>query len=342
MNPYRTFTKRFLILLGTLLLGLVVINMGIDPFFFFDTPRIKGINAVRTELDRHERLYKASEIARLKPRAILLGSSRVMVGCSPEDLKSITGLKAYNGAFSSASFEEVYHYFEHALYHQPELKVVVVGVDLFSFGQKEKVKPDFTLSRLKRSTVCWEDATKSLFTLQALQCSLKTLHANLFTTLAPSHLPDGQMTHAYMTDPEKDVILRVGDDAYIQSVMEGPYKDYKIDELKVALFRNLVAKCQERDIVLKVFFSPAKASYWAAIYQSDTWSSLEEVKRQLSAIYPIWDFSGFNCVTTQAIEKESNPLYYECSHFRPVVGKMILDKMFGKTVYPDDFGRILH
>jgi hypothetical protein len=68
---------------------------------------------------------------------------------------------------------------------------------------------------------------------------------------------------------------------------------------------------------------------------------LEKLKRQISAIYPVWDFSGFNCVTTQSLEKNGPSLYYECSHFRPYTGRLILAKLFEKTDEPLGFGYLL-
>lgn len=118
------------------------------------------------------------------------------------------------------------------------------------------------------------------------------------------------------------------------------YEHYRLDPEKINFFQKLVHRCQEKGIELKVFFSPTQAIYWEVIYRKGLWPILEELKHSLSSIYPIWDFSGFNCVTTSPLEGQGS-LYYECSHYRPAVGKMILDKMFNDANAAVDFGYLL-
>lgn len=334
---HKRFVKIFLFIFCTLLFLFVVINIAIDPFAIYQFPTIAKFNEVKVSLIKHERLYKAVELARKKPKAILLGSSRIFAGFDPHDIEAITGIETYNAALTGCNFEEIYHYFEHALYHQPDLKVVIVGLDFFGFSQNQKVRPGFKLERLKRFPITWEDLTTTLLTRDALKCSFETFKANLYENPIPNVLSNGQQNPEAAASP-KNEILAMGQVPYLKNVKKF-YQNWQLDEEKIELFQKLVDQCKNRSIELKFFFSPKSAIYWEVIYRSYLWSSFENLKRKLCAIYPIWDFSGFNCVTTGTLEQEIHqPLYFECSHYRPIVGKWMAEKMFNPLNRSIHFG----
>lgn len=65
---------------------------------------------------------------------------------------------------------------------------------------------------------------------------------------------------------------------------------------------------------------------------------LDRFKRKLVCLTDFWDFTGINSVTT-------NPYnYYESSHYRPLVGNMMLARMRVDKIVnsvPDDFGALV-
>lgn len=337
---YKLFLKTFAIILFSLIYSLALINFIIDPFGIYGFPQIERVNKAKTEMDKHERLFKAVQIAKRRPLSLLLGSSRVMAGFDPHDLEMIVNVPSYNGAFSGAVFEEQYHYFEHALYHQPNLQVIILGLDLFGFSQQAKPLGDFTLERLKGLPISWRDFYSSLFSFPSLLTSYTTFKKNFYQNPLNSILDNGQTNPAISSCSVSNPILKRGDLVYLKTNTLIHYTNYKFDEEKIELFRKLVQTCQDRSINLKVFFCPSQAVYWELVYRQEVWPVFEELKRKLSSIYPIWDFSGFNSVTTRAIEK-NHPFYYECSHFTPYVGKMILDRLFDRSHAPSDFGFLL-
>ncbi|WP_068469539.1 hypothetical protein [Candidatus Protochlamydia phocaeensis] len=340
-NPYRRFVFLFLAVSGIPILLLAFLNWMIDPFDYFQSPRHKW-NTVKIAWEKQQRLHQALEITRQKPEAIFLGSSRLMAGLDPADFSRMTGLKAYNAGFAGASMEEIYHYFEHALHHQPHLKVVVVGLDLFAFGKNKRPQKDFSEARLKNGTFEWKNSLSILMSKTALRSSFDTIRENLNGQALPYFLPNGLYNPAVIDSPNNEYLVK-GDLAYVKMIFENTdfYYRFSLGENKIQLFKQMVQQCQEKGIALKVFFCPSKAIYWESLYRKELWPVLEELKRKLSAIHPIWDFSGFNCVTTQALEATASPLYYECSHFRPFVGNLILQKIIGFSADPADFGYLL-
>jgi hypothetical protein len=339
---YRNFIISFLILTAILSASIMLFNFIIDPYDLHQTPKIEGLNKIKVEVEKQNRLYKAMEIARQRPKAILLGSSRVMGGFNSDDLTSMIGESTYNAGFGGASFEEVYHYFKHALNQQPDLKVAVIGLDSFSFSIHKKVQEDFSKERLNLlPTLLWKDVYASLFTKVALMGSYSTLIHNFNQTAVPVFMPHGQY-NPFLLANENNLILAKGDLDFVKRMFSSSalYRHFKLDEKKIEMFREIVQICQKRSIRLEVFFCPSKAMYWEALYQKGLWPDLEELKRQVSTIHPFWDFSGFNCVTTQ-LEEKDKPFYFECSHFTPYLGKIVLEKMFNRSSFHLDFGHYI-
>lgn len=325
-KDHRRFVSIFFLFLTPLLLGAAIINYAVDPFAIHQSPIVSKCNEVKVCLESHDRLHKAIEIGRKKPKALFLGSSRVLA-LQSDDFNQTNGLDFYNAGLRGANFEEIYHYFEHALYHQPDLKLVVIGLDFCAFNQALRPTADFSLERLKGKVVTWRDFNASLFSWDALKSSFITLKSNYYHN--PSQVAQNE-------------IVAKGDVAYLKMTLANDYKSYKTDPKKIQMFKQLVETCKKHSIELKAFFCPMQAIYWEAIYRHNLWPQFEDLKRQLCAIHPIWDFSGFNCVTMRTLEETvGESFYYECSHFRPIVGKLMAEKMFDSIQSPKDFGFLL-
>ena len=81
--------KRFsLVYFSSLVVALVLvatINIIIDPYQYFFTNKIPGLNLIKPEYEKYVMLSKAAEAKHIKAKIILLGSSRVMSGLSPSN-----------------------------------------------------------------------------------------------------------------------------------------------------------------------------------------------------------------------------------------------------------------
>ena len=329
-----------IVLLPIFLIG--ILNWLVDPYDIFFSARYKRINEIKTACKIQERLYRAIEVKRRRPDAIILGSSRPMCGIDLDYLKKGDYQCAYNAGFGGANIEEIYHFFEHAIYWQPNLKLVILGIDFFAFNLNNHPRPDFSPDYLKSGTLDFKHFLTLLFSKAALTRSYETVKNNAFDSeLLEPYLPNG-LHNPFLT--MQNYFYTKEDIEYIKlSFLENPdiYLKFELDYKKIIFFQKIVDRCLENNIELKVFFCPTKAIYWEAVYRMQLWTSLEDLKRRLSAIWPLWDFSGYNPVTTQAIEQADNPLYFETSHFRPYVGNLILDRLFDQPQALQDFGYYL-
>jgi hypothetical protein len=80
-------------------------NWLINPYDIFNSPEITGLNAYKSEVERHTRLSKVYQLESLKPEVILLASSRGLV--VPDVYFSPDDMKAYNLSLTSASTYEL-------------------------------------------------------------------------------------------------------------------------------------------------------------------------------------------------------------------------------------------
>ena len=90
---------------------------------------------------------------------------------------------------------------------------------------------------------------------------------------------------------------------------------------------------------MKVFISPAHATQGEVIRLTGYNPIYEDWKRQIVNITPVWDFSGYNSVTTAKINNNMEK-YSDNSHYMPFIGSFILNRLFGYETdkVPPDFG----
>lgn len=316
---YYRFIKKFLCFSVSLILSIMTINYIIDPFNIYSVATIQGLSHVKPEFQ--SRLTVALNTIKFKPKTIVLGTSRA-VHIPKEGLGNLCEEPFYNAGISGASFDEIHSYFLHALYLQPDLKRVILGIDLFSFHADRKPQIDFKSERIQNKHVNFNDLKDTLISYNALAASCKCAYLSFFDI--------------EIINP----IIEMGDNVYLQKMLESSenYKNYRIDPEKIEKFKNFVEICRNYKIDLQVYISPVKAFYWEFYYQNGLWPHVEDLKKQLCAIYPIWDFSGYNPITLETLDSDGESLYFECSHFTPYIGKLLVKRMLGETSSIDSIG----
>ncbi|MHB8138257.1 MAG: hypothetical protein ACYDGO_07675 [Smithellaceae bacterium] len=96
-----------------------------------------------------------------------------------------------------------------------------------------------------------------------------------------------------------------------------------------AVLKELVSLSQENHFRLIFFITP----FYSQLYLNHA-EALLTAKERLATLTDYYDFSGFNSVTTNALN------YYEESHYRYRVGDLIIERIFGGNAgeLPADFG----
>lgn len=313
-----TLLTTFILILG--LLG--TFNYLVDPFGIYPSPEIPGFNRIKIAASlTHDRLHKAFQIIYQKPKSILFGSSRVKYGFKDVNFQKLIGQNYFNASINAIQMHDIYLYLEHTLRYQPNIENVMVGLDFFSFC-KQKLDQTSDIDFLNHPLFLFMNIPKTLFNKEVLRNSFKTINDNIHSK------------------EEESYILKVGEIPYVKDFFNRYYSNYEIDPEALETLKNMVTTCQTRGINLVLFINPTKAIYWELIYQNGKWPIVEELKKEICQIHPIWDFSGFNSVTMETVDLGS-PLFHEVSHYRPIVGELIIKKIAHNDQTIPDFGMLL-
>jgi hypothetical protein len=129
------------------------------------------------------------------------------------------------------------------------------------------------------------------------------------------------------------------------------------------VFGDLLDVAQQSGVRVHIFINPIHARMLIALREAGLWPIYEDWKRGLVRVndevaqkngrepLPIWDFSGFNTVTTERVPELGDlktPMLYwwEPSHHRAAAGTLTLDRVLGYRdpggrKVPDDYGVLL-
>lgn len=336
----KKFTSFFIFGFLFVFLGIVSFNALIDPFDLMPFSIISGIN--KQEAIPQVRFQKAVEIIHKKPQGILLGSSRVMFGCSSNDLEELTGIPCCNLAFPGARMEEIYAYFQHALYHQNNLKLVVLGIDFFAFNETCPYESDFDSTLLSNNQNLWKYYWKSLATIHGITASVKTLQLFLKSHGCDKNSASNLAEKVFGT-PENIETFKKRETLSLRNYFLKPntYGNFSLSQKAIEFFHKMVAICKERNIELKVFFCPCRAIYWHGIYLKGLWPDLERLKLELVKSIPIWDFSGSTPLSSDSFTSSFiSSSFFDNNHFRPKTGRELFEIIFLKQLHP--FGQLIN
>ncbi|MGF1478099.1 MAG: hypothetical protein ACFB4I_01225 [Cyanophyceae cyanobacterium] len=333
----RQYQKFNLWLLGAVSAPIVSIgffNFVVDPYDIFPTPEL-GINHAKPKKGNNDRVHKAVDVIRLRPTVVFVGSSRTKLGLDPSHAVWENAEEVYNLGLNGPNFYEQLRYLEHAIANQENLEAVVVGLDFFAFNQHLDNQPTFSEHRLEKQHLTIRDFVNFTASLDVLSASYATLQESLKTPKRDDYGQDGFTPDRYEGDPGWK--FREGLKLYFQL-----HGNYELSEKYMDSLRTLVAICQQKEIPLYLFISPAHATQWEAIRATGRWQTFEQWKREVAAIAPVWDFSGYSSVTTEPVNSQSKN-YTDNSHYTPLVGDLVLNRMFSvnEQSVPQDFGVLL-
>ncbi len=367
-SPFYRYLRALLVGVPVTLVIVITFNRLIDPYNFFGGPHIEGINTQKTEFSKHLRMSKAAAISRFQPAAVILGTSRGEIGIDPQH-PGWSASPVYNLALSGANLYEAFRYLQHADAMAP-VKQVVLMLDFFMFNANENPEePDFDERRLAVS----EDGLQQRGTygdLTAVVASLDALYASLHTV---------RKQHAAGQDLYRQDGFRLWDKKaraenrraggqrerfrsnekgyydghYNRFAFANPFRDND------SIFRRLLQLAERKGIELHIAISPSHARQFETIAAKGAWDKFEGWKRQLVQNnveearhtgrdpFPIWDFSGYNSMTSEVVPPLGDVdsemrWYWESSHYKRELGDLVLDRIFSyqssERTVPDDFG----
>jgi hypothetical protein len=349
---YKTFIKKVLFLSLSVMLLFGLFNFFIDPYSIVNLVRIEGINKNKPYIDNNSRLTKAAQIIDKKPEVVILGSSRVEFGINP-DSKYFNDAAVYNAGLANASIYEMYRYLEHSI-AQRNLKKAVIGLDFFAFFIR-KHSDGFDESVLGYSSIL--PYMRYFFSLDMFNDSKDTIKKQNKLVM---HNSKGFLSNLdeKIAQTKKNGYRNeflVNEVSYIRET----YSKFEENRNKnfYRYFEDLLLVSYENSVELTLFISPVHARQLEALDIAVGYEEFQDWKKRLVDInlkvarnldvkpYNIWDFSGYNSVTTEEFPANNGAMtwYWESSHYTSKTGDLILKKAKNNECdgVPSDFGVLI-
>lgn len=325
-------------------------NYAVDPYLIhqWDTPQVQRLRPTREKLAAWGKTYA---LARLRPAVVYVGNSRTELGL-PTSTPYFAGQAVFNAALSGASLGDTLAMARHAS-AVSRVKLLVWGIDPPSFSM-EAGNTDFDrelvaggpLYLYRRLFLNLKRALSLDMTADSLRLLRGSFGRRCHSSLAFNGLRDEACIHDRIEGwGGTRAAVQPRTREYIRGAGPTP-------QAQAALEERIAALCAAGTAV-RLYINPTHAMMMDALYWAGKWEPLLAWQSRLAdfaAAYRtracdvrVYDFSGFNSVTTEAVPQASRrnhmDHYWETSHYRVGVGRMILGRMFGPdSAAPAGFG----
>lgn len=342
---FRRYTVGLVLLTLTILGGVGLFNLIVDPYGYFRLWEVAGFNLEKPALKGYERLVKSALVAKRQPAAVIVGTSLADIGFSPlnPDFTNNGQFTSYNFGIAGAQWPEVYCNARFAL-EQASLRRLLVGVSGSEIA-------DCSSSDLGRINL-----GKLVFSAQAFQSSKDTLRKQQG---GPYATAEG-LWYGLRYDPkvknDEDVARTYrsffrGWACASPHAAGGAVSPTQVDRVSYAPsqgegLRNLIRMARERGVILDLVFYPqhvlASEMTRLCADPAERWRELWRVARLIedesaTDYVRLWDFYGYDVWNGEPIwagKPVRNRLWQDGSHFNTEVG----DAAFA-TIYGMDDGR---
>lgn len=367
----KNYLKVFLLTTASVFSAVTAFNLVIDPYRIYGLFDWPGVNRVKPYAYNEERLGKALMAQWAKPKALIVGNSRMEVGLDPEH-PAWPAKPVLNLGVPNSTLAENRGLLQHAANaHKPDL--VVFGVDFVDFliapGEERsspKVQHDTTQAAEYPLSVYADGSANPDYQWAQWRAQLtKAISLDAFWhsvgTLYYQHSPYAKDLTVSGFNPMRDYLKIVADEGYGATFRQRDIEAAKIYRKKLkrifqdgrrgsAVFdalQDVIRYCGERDIRLILVIYPYHAHLLETFAAAGVLPLFEEWKREVLAItreYPenevvLWDFSGYNEFTTETVPSTGDRSkrvrwYWEAGHFKKELGDLMLARLFDHS--PED------
>ena len=330
--------------LTLLLLAVLVcaINAVVDPhgrLLLVDTAHF---NQAKVAVAPNSRAGKATNLRQCDYDLIILGSSRAESGIRV-DQPDLRGTSTYNAALKAASMYEMRRLIEYTLEHQ-DLQAVIIGLDFVSFSAHILTRADFAQSALVE-TETPASLMRYLFSWVTLQESFTTWRLN---KAEQASICGDNGEHKPRPGAPQETDARTNFDFILNRYSTRQYDTYHYGEIHFEHLDMALRDLAARDVKVYAYISPIHALLGELIVEKGLGNDYRDWKRRLVGIFEdsavlfsaakppeLWDFSGYNLITTEALPK-SQPGgqmkgYTDPAHYRKAVGDLILKRMLAPS-----------
>ncbi len=367
-------TSRYLkVMASVMIAGLVlamIVNAVIDPYGVVMMVRVSGVNTLKPYASTRVRMFKAYGVMRSHADAIALGNSRVEIGVDPSSIYwPASSRKVYNLGIPGSGLYTAYRYLQHALAVQRP-RIVVLGLDFMDFNLGSGAsRPDVYAwekrllvdangqKKAGRFNTQVVDLFSSLASLDALSASVRTVWKQsdrLAATLQSDGFNPLREYARYVREQGHYYLFRQRDFENMKFYLTGSWSIHtqSLEPSRAMTSLKAILKlCRDRNISLYLYIHPVHAHLNETIRIAGLWPMFEQWKREVVMLvesenraHPnepnarLWDFSGYNPVTTEPVPNRNNrdPMqwYWEAGHYKSSVGDLVLRRILSGTLPP--------
>jgi hypothetical protein len=357
MSAARVFLRSWLI--SVLSLGFIVaaLNLAVDPYDVFGTPRIPGISTLKPGSKNHAQMTKPYQLARIHPATVVIGPSSVHIGIDAAAPQWPAAMRpVYNYAIPGAYATKVSLDTLREAIAAGGVQNAVVFLDFPNYFDTEKPVPtereDERRYRLRRDgspnpdrrMQQIQDMFLSLATTGALQDSLRTIAGQrnpmLLSLAANGSSNEADFIREARTGGMHDLFAQK--DAFeakrarevrpIMAQWQGPLPNLDV----VAAMLDLA---RANHVTLTLVLSPHHADAMELYWRNGLWPRVEQLKSELAAMAAqggaiLWDFIDYSAFNTDAVPaagdtRTPTSWFWEPTHFKKQLGEVMIERMFG-------------
>jgi len=342
---FKSYSQVLLVGTALLLFVTAAFNLVVDPFQYFGTPRVAGFNQVKSRLRFFEREVKPAIVRRLRPEAVVLGSSIADIGFDPLHLALTRNgrAKSYNFAFAGGSWKENFCALQYTLAYTGA-KRIVLGIS------GEPMPDEDCQQNLAAMNV--NRLPEVLLSPQAIQHSIETLRKQ--DPLKPfAHTPEGRYLF-FRNDPRVEQRTRIFFADYLRGKvacsedrlrrsLDDPEATPASDvstPFDLSGLARILSQVSGRDIQLRLVLYPRHVVGMEAAHlcgeDRQRWLAMHRIARFIEQHPPappasveLWDFQSYGPPFNEPLGGGVLNYWQDVIHFNPELGDRMLAVMFG-------------
>jgi hypothetical protein len=352
--------------------GVAGINLLVDPYDVFGTPRMAGLSLLKPATKNHSMLAKTYQVARAHPVTVLIGSSPTYIGIDAADPAWPQAMRpVYNyGIPGGYATSTALHTLQEAI-ALGRVEYAIVFLDFQNFLLPERagasprednrrfhLLPDGAANPDRPGQVA-SDMFLSLGTLGALVDSVTTVLGQSDPTLrnlAPNGSPtEADFVYGARTDGEYDLFAQK--DAFELERARGSAQllsgwTAKLPNLEIV--SAMIALARAHDVKLTLVILPHHADALELYWRTGLWPRVEQLKTELAELAAsqgrgvvLWDFIDYAPFATETVPRQGDrhtelKWFWEPTHFKKQLGHIVIEAIvaagapqFGARLTPD-------